>query len=472
MTLDEIRARLADIEAERREIDAAAGDAALNDEQQARWNELDTEETQLRADLDEAERRERVAESRAKWRTTQVGTKVTPFDDLDVSRMTYREASDRARAHLERDELHLNDEQRARLERLLQTRNDNLDGGELARRLLVTEHPDYRTAFMRLVSRTAPVLTPEQSRAVERWEEFRGMSIGTGSAGGYGVPVTIDPTIILTGQGSPNFFFQLARVETITTDRWKGVSSAGVTWQFRAEGATASDNSPTLAQPEVPAHRADGYIPYTLEVDQDYPGFAAEMSRLLSEGYSELLVSKFTTGSGSNEPTGIVTALDANATVEIATDTAGTLAAGDVNKLWSELPIKYRTGAARCAWMSSTQVNGVIQQLGASNNASAFTVNFTEDGVTVLKGRRAYLNDYMDDMPSGTDPGNVLIVGDWSNYLIAQRAGMSIELVPHVFDSSGAATLPTGQRAWFAWARVGADSINDNAFRLLQNKTS
>jgi predicted phage gp36 major capsid-like protein len=31
---------------------------------------------------------------------------------------------------------------------------------------------------------------------------------------------------------------------------------------------------------------------------------------------------------------------------------------------------------------------------------------------------------------------------------------------------------PTGQRAWFAWARVGADSINDLAFRMLQNKTS
>lgn len=191
MTLDEIRARLADIEAERRKIDAAAGDAALNDEQQARWNELDTEETQLRADLDEAERRERVAESRAKWRTTQVGTKVTPFDDLDVARMTYREASDRARAHLERDELHLNDEQRARLERLLQTRNDNLDGGELARRLLVTEHPDYREAFLRLVTRNSPTLSPEQVAAVHRYEEFRAMAIGTPSAGGYGVPVEL-----------------------------------------------------------------------------------------------------------------------------------------------------------------------------------------------------------------------------------------------------------------------------------------
>ena len=42
------------------------------------------------------------------------------------------------------------------------------------------------------------------------------------------------------------------------------------------------------------------------------------------------------------------------------------------------------------------------------------------------------------------------------------------ELVPHLFDVTN--NRPTGQRGWFAWARVGADSIVDNAFRLLQNQ--
>ncbi|WP_189243169.1 phage major capsid protein [Planobispora rosea] len=470
MTLEEIRARLTAIEDERRSLDEAAGEAALGEQAQARWDELDAEETDLRGQLDEAERRERVAESRQRWRTVQIGQPVTPFDGADVTRMGGRELVDRARAVLGDDSAsgHLGDAQRTRLERLLQTRNDNVDGALLARRLLVTEDPDYRAAFMRLVSRATPVLTPEQSRAVQRFEEFRAMSIGVDAGGGYGVPVLIDPTIILTAQGSPNDFFNLARVETITTDAWKGVSSAGVTWQFRAEAAAATDNSPTLAQPAVPVYRADGYIPYSLEVDQDYPGFAAEMSRLLGEGYSELLVSKFTTGTGVNEPTGIVTALDATPASEVATGVGGTLAAGDINKVWAALPIRYRN--ARCAWMTSTNVNNLIQQLGAGGNDSAFTVSFTEEGVVVLKGRRAYLNDYMAAMPAGTAAGNIAVVGDWSNYLIAQRAGMSVELVPHVFDAT--TNTPTGQRAWFAWARVGADSINDSAFRLLQNKTT
>ena len=32
---------------------------------------------------------------------------------------------------------------------------------------------------------------------------------------------------------------------------------------------------------------ARGFIPYSIEVGQDYPGFASEMSQLLAEGYDE-----------------------------------------------------------------------------------------------------------------------------------------------------------------------------------------
>ncbi|MEV3980794.1 phage major capsid protein [Nonomuraea sp. NPDC049758] len=465
-----MRERLTAIEAERAQLHQAAGEAALDDDQQARWEELDTEEADVRDQLAEAERRNRVAASRARWSTAQISRQVTPFDGTDVTRMSPRETVDRARAALGADDQsteHLADGQRSRLERLLQTRNDNVDGVQLARRLLVTEDPDYREAFMRLVSRNTPVLTPEQSRAVQRYEEYRAMSIGSDPGGGYGVPVLIDPTIILTGQGSPNDFFNLARVETITTDAWKGVSSAGVTWQFRQEAAAASDNSPTLAQPTVPVHRADGYIPYSLEVDQDYPGFAGEMTTLLGEGYSELLVSKFTNGTGTNEPTGITTALNGTSSA-VPTVAGGAISAADINDLWAALPIRYRN--ARAAWMGSTDVNNAVQQLGASNNNSAFTVDFTAEGVLVLKGRRFYLNDYFDALPAGVGAADLAVIGDWRNFLIAQRAGMSIELIPHVFNAAGTLTVPTGQRAWFAWARVGSDSINDAGFRMLQNK--
>jgi predicted phage gp36 major capsid-like protein len=58
-------------------------------------------------------------------------------------------------------------------------------------------------------------------------------------------------------------------------------------------------------------------------------------------------------------------------------------------------------------------------------------------------------------VPGTTGAANILVVGDFSNYLIAQRAGMSVEQVPLVIGSSG--QRPTGQRGMFAWARNGCE---------------
>jgi HK97 family phage major capsid protein len=479
-TLDDLRALREALVAELRSLDATAGDNDLSAEQQTRWAELEAEHTAVEARIEAEERAEATRQSRIKYRSIEIGRQISPFDGSDVRSLRGRELRDRALKVLDSREhtLHLSgqlrDGQLTKLEQLIRTQSDNLNGLHIAQRLLLTENAHYRTAFMKMVTRANPVLTPEEARAVQEFDEWRAMSIGTDSAGGFGVPVLIDPTIILTAQGHPNDILGLARVETITTDAWKGVSSAGVTWKFRGEAAAATDGSPTLAQPTVNTHRADGWIPYSIEVGMDYPGWAAEMETLLREGYSELLVQKLTVGAGdlSDEPFGIVTALDANTNVEVATGTAGTITAADINKLWAALPIRYRNPANsdRQAWMSSTAVNNAIQLMGDDNNLSGFTVNLTAEGVVVLKGRRALENDYMAGLATGTSAANLLVVGDWRNYLVAQRAGMSIEFIPHVFDTSSGA--PTGQRSWFAWARVGADSINDLGFRLLQNKTS
>ena len=63
----------------------------------------------------------------------------------------------------------------------------------------------------------------------------RGMTIGTDAAGGFAVPFTLDPSIMLTSNGALNPIRQVARVFTIATDKWKGVSSAGVTASYDAE---------------------------------------------------------------------------------------------------------------------------------------------------------------------------------------------------------------------------------------------
>lgn len=512
MRLTELRARLADgtitleelreleglLATELRSLHAEIGDGDPTTDQEQRFHALDTEHRGIepritaaseaeraereRTERERVEREERAARFRD-WRARGVGPAFNPGGndsrfDGNVMALRSNDAVTRAQRVIDnvRDEgaEHLNDAQRAHLARLVRRSTKNFQGAHLARQILLTENPHYRSAWAKLISGRAAVLTQEEANAYLAYEEARGMSIGTPSEGGYGVPVFIDPTIILTGGGSPTDILNMARTETITTPTWKGVSSSGMKWKFRAEGTASTDGSPTMAQPEVTAHRVDGYIPYTIEVGMDYPGFASEMATLLEVGYRETLVDRLTLGAGdgSDEPFGIVTALDANTNSEVATATAGTIAAADIYGLWAALPIRYRRGQfanrATTAWMSDTTVENAIRQLGTVD--PNFTVALDAEGIPQLFGRRFAENDYMANSVSGTTAANLLIVGDWQYYLVAQRAGMAIETVQHVIDTTTG--TPTGERAWFAWARVGADSINDLAFRMLQNKTS
>lgn len=468
MTLAELRAKLAQIQAERSTIHTQAGDADLTAEQSVRWDELDTEQADLERSISELEATEaraaRVAESRAKWGTVAVGV-TTPdaSDPVDVRSLRPSEVRDRALKTLEaRDNgSHLRDDQKVKVEQLLRKRTESTDGDYVARRLLITESPAYRSAFVKGMTQASPAFTSEEARAID---ELRAMSIGTDGSGGFGVPVLIDPSIILTAQGSLNPFRKISRVVTITNDEWKGVSSAGVTWSIDSEAAAVSDDSPTLAQPTVTTGMARGFIPYSIEVGMDYPSFAAEMSILLAEGYDELQASHMATGSVSSTNRGILTALDANTNVEVIPTTDGTFTGTDINKVWGALPDRYHSNAT---WVMNTDVANEISTFGNSNNLSFVTVDLTGE-IETIKKRPVEISSYFADFTGTTGASNIIVVGDFRNFVIADRAGMSVELVPHLFDVTN--NRPTGSRGWFAWARFGSNSVNDLGFRLLQNQ--
>jgi len=210
-------------------------------------------------------------------------------------------------------------------------------------------------------------------------------------------------------------------------------------------------------------HMARGFIPYSIEVGMDYPGFADEMSTLLTEGYDELQAQSMAVGTGTGQPFGIITALDANTNVEVTVTTDGAFSGVDINKVWAALPDRFKQNAT---WVMNHDVGNEVATFGNGNNLSFMTVDLT-GVVETIRMRPVEFASYFPDFTGTTGAANILVVGDFRNYLIADRAGMSLELVPHLFDVTN--NMPTGQRGWFAWARHGADSINDNGFRILQN---
>jgi HK97 family phage major capsid protein len=475
MTLDELRSKVDALKGEVTSLadaDDAAYEAAGEDADalRARLEYAMVEFADRKVELDAAEERARKIESiRSTVTETRRGfdapnvTRSNNPKDIDVRTASAGEIRDAALAVIEADGKNLRSHQLDHVDHLLRGRESNADPRQIGRMVLLTERDAYRSGFQKATTGRGH-LTAEEASALD---EYRAANEGTGSAGGYGIPVLIDPTIILTSGAVDAPVLNLSRVVTITTDAWKGVSSAAASWAYQAEAAVVADDTPTLAQPSISVYAARGFIPYSIEVGQDYPGFAEEMSNLMGQGYIDLLAKNTVVGSGASQPRGIFTAMVATTTSpshQIVT-TLGTIGGVDIRTTWSALPERFRANAT---WLYSPEVDAQIRALGNGLALSDFTQNLTADGTSILTGRPVVTSDYAPSFTNTTGAESVAVVGDFNaGFLIVQRAGMTVELVNHLFDTSTG--RPTGQRGWFAWARHGFDVVNANAFRLLSN---
>jgi hypothetical protein len=89
---------------------------------------------------------------------------------------------------LEASGKHLAPAQLDNVDSLIRSRNENLDGLQIARRVNITESEAYRSAFMKAMTQPKPAFDAAETRAINAFQEFRAMAEGTGSEGGYGVP--------------------------------------------------------------------------------------------------------------------------------------------------------------------------------------------------------------------------------------------------------------------------------------------
>lgn len=342
------------------------------------------------------------------------------------------------------------------------------EDGNLSRFMLAASQPAYLRAWCKIFKAGDRVanLGVEERQAVATVAQIarqtRAMSL-TDSAGGYLVPFQLDPTVVLTANGSVNEIRQAARTVVAIGDTWNGISSGAVAWSYDAEASQVSDDSPTLASPQIPIYKAQGFVPISLEAIQDAANVTADVAMLMAAGKDILEASAFAVGSGVAMPTGIVTAL-AGGPSEVTTASDTALAIGDVYKLQGSLPARYRRNAS---WLANNLIYNMIRAFGTTYELWG---SFAGDRPTTLLNRPAYEAEDMDGtIAAGSDP--VMVFGDFNNYVVADRIGMTMEFIPHLFQQTTAGSgfgRPTGQRGWLAYVRHGADSINDAAFRILK----
>jgi len=336
--------------------------------------------------------------------------------------------------------------------------------GAVAKHILLTGTPEYRDAFRSYL---------EDPEGVGL-QSFRAINL-TAASGGFLLPYILDPTIVLSNNASANPFRRVSRVVQTTSNAWQGVNSAGVTAAWIAEAVTASDNSPTVGQIQITPQKGVAWVLGSYEALDD-TNFGEQLPGLLADARDRLESAAFATGSGTAQPLGVVAALGTGSRVAPgATGTAfqpSTATTGgytDVLNLQATLPPRFRNSPA-ATFMGNILILNKVRALD-TYGGGAFWTNLTSNTPAALLGQQTYEASDMNGVTTGTSSASgtgsaTLLFGDFNQFIIADRVGVSMLYEPMVKGSANA-QLPTGQAGWYMFWRTSSAVSTTAAFRYL-----
>lgn len=472
MTIAEMRARLEEITERFTEINDEAGETALTEERQGEWDGLESEFDSLTEALKKAEARQaRVAALAERQGSTERQERQAPafhkkqddiFDIAELRSSAYsgedflRKVSDNAQRAVEQGKFSNvravkgvnREDAQERCAELLES--VDTEGRDLAKRFLITGSEAYQSGFAKVVRYGSDAMCSEE----ERRALLRAQTLGTDANGGYAVPFQLDPTVIYTNAGVVNPIRELARVEQIVGKEWQGITTTGTSVSRAAESAEVGDNSYTFSQPTLRTNRVQGFVPFSIELDLTWSALSTEITRALVDAKA-VEEDSFITGDGTGtNPGGIAGTLSGTVT---AGGTAS-LAAADIYALHAAVDPRWEANAT---FLAHKAIYNKVRQFDTSGGAQLWA--HIGDGQP--NGLMGYPAANASAMANALTTGNkVMILGDFNQFLIVDRIGMTVELVPHLLGSN---RRPTGQRGVYAVWMNNSKVLVPGAFEVL-----
>jgi HK97 family phage major capsid protein len=343
--------------------------------------------------------------------------------------------------------------------------------GDTAAYITAVGNPAYASAFAKMLA--DPIMghnrfSPEEVEAVRQVTRVQSqirnaMSETSGAAGGFAIPLTLDPSIIITGQGALNPIRDVASVETIGTREWDGVSTDSVTAGYVAEAVAATDASPTLAQPNIRTQQGRAVVRASIELFQDWSRIQAEMARLVEDARNTVDATQMLTGF-TNSPVGVLAigfTGGLSTTQRVLSAATNSYAVGDPWLLKAQIPPRFIGNAT---FASAPSIWDTTYRFVGGNSAEPLQMP-SRGGDMMGRPKIEWST-----MTTGTVTGaRLMIGGDFrTGFKIVDRLGMTAEIIPHAFDVTN--NMPTGERMIYAYWRTGSAVVAPNALRYLEIK--
>jgi len=338
--------------------------------------------------------------------------------------------------------------------------------GNIARQTLLSTNPDYVSAYAKYLRGDEDLLSDAERNAVAKVRDFTRAMTTVDAAGGFLLPGFVDPTVTVSGAGSYSVIYDIADVELLGpgADVANFVTAAQVTASIDGENVAVSDDAATLTNNAITLYKEAVFTPVSIEIAATASNLTETVTNIMTDAYANLQAQLLVTGTGSSQPWGVVVAVAATAGSRVAAISNDAFVVGDVYATYNSLPARFKR-SPRTAWVCNPAISNLIRAFGTADS-HAFTSHLESGKTPTLLGLPWYEDSTMDSA-LGTGDDDVLLVMDWSNYKIPQRAGMTTEYIPHLFDGA-TPSLPTGTRGFYAWGYWGSDSILDDAARLLR----
>lgn len=326
---------------------------------------------------------------------------------------------------------------------------NGFDSGKFAQHLLATGSPEYQEAFSKAIA--GMPLTMKDMAVIA--------TVGTTTTGGYAVPPQLDPTIILTSDGSVNPLRQIATTRQINVgNTLQLITSAGVSAAYGTETAARTPTAPTIGRPAITVAEGSVVIDFSFAAGEDIPNLTGQLSPLLQDAKDTLEADKFVNGTGSNEPEGVLYGIAAAYNV-------GTTGDGfdleDLGVITGRLPDRWEP---RASWLAHRKVYTEAERLDrAAGGGSANSYRPLAAGAPrELLGYPRYNSSAMED-DFVTGGKRIAIFGDFGQFVIVDKIGLTVELVPHMVDADGKLV----GRGLLARFRNSSAVVVDSAFRVL-----
>ncbi|WP_442580723.1 phage major capsid protein [Mesorhizobium sp. ASY16-5R] len=293
--------------------------------------------------------------------------------------------------------------------------------------------PDYKEVFAKTVRFGATILTAEERSVLMAHRddlpaEVRAQAVGTDAAGGYTVPEGFSGEIDRAMKAwGPMWDANIVR-EIVTSGGnplpWPTVDDTSQTGALKAENASVTDDA--SGDVVFGEKRLDAYIYSTklvripIELLQDS---AFDMEALLEDLFGERLGrlsnTVLTTGTGSNQPNGIVTASTLGKTAASAT----AIASDELIDLLHSVDPAYRS-SPKCRWQFNDSTLAAIRKLKDGQGNYLWQMgDVTKSEPDRLLAHPYSINQAMANIATGQKS---IIFGDHGRYIVRKVRGFTV----------------------------------------------